>query len=167
VSFGPDLNPAQRRGRLTASIGAALLICCAGCPQEPPAGPDIIFPADYRTTFTEVRDCRNSVEHAATIRVWVNAIGAEAYFADENPLPVGTIVVKEEFAGGGCDDDADLAIWSVMRKEAAGFDPDANDWRFQEVSSPGRTITLDDKATCIACHDEPECVARDFMCTAP
>ncbi len=166
MSFDFDSNSAQRRRRSTASIGAALLICCAGCPQPPPES-EVIFPANYRATFVEVRNCRNSIEHGAVIRVWVNAIGADAYLADENPLPAGTIVVKEEFAGANCDNDADLEFWSAMRKQTAGFDPGAGDWRFQEVAAPARTITLDGKAICIACHDDPDCVARDFMCTAP
>lgn len=125
------------------------------------------FPANYREAFTEVRDCRNSIGHTATIRVYVNAIGVEAYLADENPLPVGTIVVKEEFGDTVCRDDADLGFWRAMIKESAGFDPDDGDWRWQMVSAPDRDIILDNKATCIACHRASDCVARDYMCTEP
>ena len=152
------------------SLGAALLmfvLLSAGCPPTGVGDGEPIFPANYRSTFIEVRDCRFSVEHAATIRVWVNSIGADAYLADENPLPVGTVVVKEEFEGGDCSNDAELTSWSVMRKETAGFDKQARDWRFQEVAAPSRTVTINGKSTCIECHTDPGCLARDLMCTAP
>lgn len=154
---------------LLSSGTLAMVVLAVGCPggSQPPIEEDIIFPANFRDLFTIVRDCRNSIEHGATIRVWVNDIGVEGYLADASPLPEGTIVIKEEFFGGGCDNDEDLAFWSVMRKEAAGFDPAGNDWRFQEVESPARRIALDNNATCLACHTAEECIPRDLMCTLP
>jgi hypothetical protein len=128
--------------------------------------PEPIFPADYRTTFSEVRNCRDSIEHGGVaVRVYVNAIGAEAYLAEENPLPVGTIVVKEEFDGVDCSNDDELAIWSVMAKQEEGFDPEAADWRYQEAASPSRNVTINSKTTCIECHSAEECLLRDYMCT--
>jgi hypothetical protein len=146
-----------------------MIVLALGCPggTAPPPAADIIFPADYRESFTIVRDCRNSVEHTSYIRVWVNQIGAAEYLTDAGTLPEGTIVVKEEFAANTCDNDDDLEFWSVMRKEPAGFDLGANDWRFQEVSGPNRQITLDDNATCIGCHTAQACIPRDLMCTVP
>jgi len=161
----------QRKQHVVMLLCAALFCCSAlligyGCtPQVPTVEP--IFPADYRSSFTVVRDCRNSVEHAATIRVWVNSIGVDAYLADANPLPEGTIVVKEEFGSATCEDDNDLIRWSVMQKETAGFDPQVRDWRFQEVASPSRTVTQNTKDSCVSCHVQPECLARDLMCTEP
>jgi len=156
---------------LIAAVGSAL----AGCPEETPtpaptATPTLgiapIFPADYRASFVEVRDCRLSIEHGGvSIRVLANPIAAEAYKREQNPLPVGSIVIKEEFDAPDCGDDADLARWRVMRKEAAGFDPEDADWSWQWVDAPGRGVRFDDKATCIDCHREPACVARDYMCT--
>lgn len=141
---------------LIAAVNAAL----NGCPLEP------IFPADYRETFIEVRDCRNSIEHGSvSIRVLANPIAAGPYLRNENPLPVGSIIVKEEYDAPDCGNDADLARWRPMRKEAPGFDPDDGDWAWQWVSAPSRTVLLDDKATCIGCHRVEECVARDYMCT--
>jgi len=51
-----------------------------------------------------------------------------------------------------------------MRKEEPGFDPDDNDWHWQWVE-PDRSVTFDDKTTCISCHRVQECVERDYMCT--
>ena len=125
---------------------------------------DPVFGADYLESFIEVRDCRFSSSHPGMIRVLVNNIGGEAYGNGDNPLPQGTIVLKEVFDGQTCDDYDDLGIWSVMRKEAAGFDADDGDWHWQDVL-PNRSVENDTKARCIGCHRREECVARDYMCT--
>ncbi len=154
------------RNMLCASMGLVLVIAssgtdCAGNTTGDPA----VFPANYRSTYTLVRDCRLSSEHGGDqIRVWVNDIGAQAYLDEEDTLPVGTIVVKEEFAGLDCDNDSELVLWAVMRKEAAGFDPNTNDWEFYEYNAPSRTRTATPREICIACHEVPECVDRDYMC---
>jgi hypothetical protein len=132
-----------------------------GCPVPAPTP---VFPADYRDSYVEVRDCRFSIEHGGvSIRVLANDIGAAAYLANANPLPVGSIVVKEEFFGPDCDD-ADLARWRVMRKESPGFDSEDGDWAWQWVD-PDRSVRFNDKTTCIGCHDVPSCNVRDKMCT--
>jgi hypothetical protein len=162
-----------RRMIVLAPATSLLLALVVGCPTsggnngDPNQADGAVFPADYRSKYTLVRDCRPSIEHAATIRVWVNDVGAQAYLNDESPLPVGTIVVKEEFAGATCDNDAELFQWSVMRKDVAGFDRSGDNWRWQEVSAPDRTVRRNDKTTCIGCHDNDDCAVRDLMCTHP
>ena len=154
---------------------SAVNVALAGCPVETPTpvptatptgGVDPIFPADYRDTFVEVRDCRLSIEHGGvSIRVLANPIAAEPYLRDQNPLPEGSIVIKEEYAGADCRRDADLVRWRAMRKEAPGFDPEDGDWHWQWVDAPSRRVRFDDKETCIGCHVAPACLARDLMCT--
>ncbi len=124
-----------------------------------------IFPADYRATFTEVRNCRFSIAHGGvSVRVLANPIAADPYLNDANPLPVGSIVIKEEYAGPSCDNDADLIGWRVMRKEDPGYDPQDGDWHWQHLNAE-RQVLYNTKATCIGCHVAPECLARDHMCT--
>jgi hypothetical protein len=155
-AFDVNGDGAVAVNELIAAVNAAL----NGCPLEP------IFPADYRDTFVEVRDCRNSVEHGSvSIRVLVNPESAAAYQRNENPLPVGTIVVKEEFDAPDCSNDADLVRWRPMRKEAPGFDPDDGDWAWQWVDAPARSVRFNDKASCIGCHRAEACLLRDYMCT--
>lgn len=133
-----------------------------------PSAPDPVFPANYRETFTEVRDCRFSIEHGGfTIRVLANDIALEAYLADAAQLPVGSIIVKEEYGGPDCSDQSVLEQWRVMRKEPPGFDPNAGDWRWQRVLANGRQVVEDSKASCIGCHSVPECFERDYQCTLP
>jgi hypothetical protein len=171
VNLGTGLQRTScERGRagLPAFLGA-LTLCALGCPSVPPPddGSSLLIPENYRSTFVEVRGCRSSSAHPAMVRVWVNSIGAAAYMADDNPMPVGSIVIKEEFAGTDCSNDADLTLWSIMGKEPAGFDTTGRDWHFQQVTAPDRTIFREGNSTCIACHTAPECTARDLMCTEP
>ena len=174
AAFGRSVN-AERRIRRTArragapTLLAALGLWACGCPSMGPPDDDVavLVPENYRSTFVQVRDCRNSSAHPSTVRVWVNSLGAGAYIANDNPMPVGSIVVKEEFAGTDCSDDAELILWSVMRKEPAGYNATGHDWHFQEVTAPQRTISRDGNATCIACHTASECLVRDLMCTEP
>lgn len=147
-----------------AVAGALALAACGKNPTKEENGPEPVFPDDYLEAFTEVRDCRFSSSHPGMVRVLVNDIGADAYLAGENPLPTGTIVVKEVFDGTDCGNFDELGTWAAMRKEAAGFDPEDGDWHWQEVL-PNRSVEIDTKTTCIACHSRDECAGRDFMCT--
>lgn len=127
-----------------------------------------VFPADYRQSYTVVRDCRNSIEHGFTVKVWANEIAREAYLNDENPLPLGSILVKEEFEGVDCDNDAELAQWRVMRKAVAGLDDtDGDTWQWQRVLAGSREVVENTKASCIDCHRAEGCIERDYMCTEP
>ena len=161
--------------RVTLLVGAVLVLSVGAVTCSVPTGDgmgdngnaiDPVFPANYRETFTEVRDCRFSSSHPGMIRVLVNDIGASAYLNDQNPLPVGSIIVKETFDGTTCENTNELSLWSAMRKEAAGFDPVDADWYWQDVL-PDRTVLNDTKARCIACHQVDACLARDYMCTTP
>ncbi len=147
-----------------ALAGTLALAACGKGPTKEENGPEPVFAADYLETFTEVRDCRFSSSHPGMIRVLVNDIGAAAYLAGENPLPVGTVVVKEVFDGTTCGDYGELGMWAAMRKEASGFDPEDGDWHWQDVL-PERSVPNDTKTRCIACHSRDECAPRDFMCT--
>ncbi len=129
-----------------------------GCMREP------VFPANYRDSFIEVRNCRFSTEHDFTyIRVLANPIAAQPYVNDANPLPTGSIVVKEEFNNPGCQG-GHLVRWRAMRKEEPGFDPVDGDWHWQWVERD-RSVKFDDKTTCISCHVRTACLVRDHMCT--
>jgi hypothetical protein len=158
---------------IISAVGSVL----NGCPTTPtPTAVPIepIFPANYRDTFAEVRDCRLGIEHGGVmIRVLANSTGFQPYLGLGDPLPVGTIVVKEEYSGTDCDL-TKLVSWSAMRKEAPGFDPVDGDWQWQRIPAPGSTVPTclrkDDcpgfTCTSSGCHRLPDCLARDYMCTA-
>jgi len=155
---------------LFAAMGIAFLLT-ARCTPPPDGGgndgTEPVFPTNYRSVFAEVRDCRLGIEHGGVMfRVYANEIARDAYLDNQDPLPVGSVLVKEEFDGPGCTDDSDLFQWRVMRKEAPGFDPDDGDWHWQRVLADRRVVE-DTKASCIRCHRDPECLRRDYMCTEP
>jgi hypothetical protein len=170
---------------LVAAVNAALNGCPAAATPTPTTGQptptptmaiDPIFPADYRDTYIEVRDCRLGIEHGGEmIRVLANPIAAQPYLKLQNPLPVGSIVIKEEydFSATDCSDPTKIMSWSAMRKETPGFDPIDGDWHWQRVAAPSRSIICAAKDDCpgftctsAGCHHLPECLARDYMCTA-
>jgi hypothetical protein len=129
-----------------------------------PEGPEPIFPADYAQSYVEVRDCRYSLEHGGIyIRVLADPASAEAYQADAPQLPVGSVVIKEEYSGEGCASN-ELVRWRAMRKEAPGFDAVDGDWHWQWLTTR-REVVEDTKASCIGCHRQPDCLERDYMCT--
>ena len=155
-----DATPTATVGDPTATVSATPT---ATLVLEP------IFPANYRATFTEVRDCRLAIEHnGAMIRVLTNDIATEPYRRNQNPLPVGSIVVKEEYDGLDCSNDAELKRWTAMRKEMPDFDPADGDWSWQRVEAPARQVSCNTKTcpgfVCLTCHKQPACLARDYMC---
>ena len=196
-AFDTDADGMVSVSELVAAVNAAL----SGCPATPtvssptvtptvstptlttPPSPTPtatmafapIFPADYRSTFIEVRACRLGIEHDShMIRVLANPIAAEPYLQEQSPLPVGSIVIKEEFDSTNCRNDADLVSLSVMGKQAPGFDPADNDWHWQWVEATSGNVVCDGKlctnvqrSACVSagCHRLTECVARDYMCT--
>jgi hypothetical protein len=184
-AFDTNNNQIVAVNELIAAVNAAL----SGCPPaptptvtigQPTPTPtlaiDPIFPADYRDTYIEVRNCRLGIEHGGVmIRVVANSIAAQPYQKLQNPLPVGSIVVKEEydFSATDCSDPSKIVSWSAMRKETPGFDPADGDWHWQRVSAPSRGILCAAKDDCrgftctsVGCHAAPACLVRDYMCTA-
>jgi hypothetical protein len=145
------------------------LASCAPTPDDvnDHAAVEPVFPENYRATFTEVRDCRLGIEHDGySVRVLANEIARDGYLNNLRPLPVGSIVIKEEYDAADCADDAVLVQWRAMRKESPGFDPGDGDWHWQRVLSDRRVVE-DAKASCIGCHRDPDCTARDYMCMEP
>ncbi|UJR85687.1 hypothetical protein [Sandaracinus amylolyticus] len=128
---------------------ALVALLFVGCPEPEPVAP--VFPADYASTFLEVRDCRRSPEHElAFIRVLASPDAAGVYTSRTGSFPVGAVIVKEEHASEGCDDPIG---WTAMRRE------DGDAWRWQEVA-PDRVVIEDGAiARCAGCH--ARCVAPD------
>ena len=151
---------------------AVALATGAGCgdsaPAAPPPGPSLL-PADYAQTFTQVRDCRSSIEHLPYILVKTPAALVERYNNGPFPFEVGSLIVKEEFSDRGC---TALTGYTLMRKEAPGYDARFGDWHWQRLDAAGKVVH-DGKgdgalAVCANCHlVTAACKVRDFTCTEP
>jgi hypothetical protein len=124
-------------------------------------GDGILFPSDYESTYTFVRDCRSSIDHAGVgggIKVYADASSADDYNAlwaapdTAVQLPEGTTLVKEVYGTSDCT--GEVGSWVVMKKEA-GFDPSNNDWHWQNVGADRTIINGEDGSVdrCISCHD--------------
>jgi hypothetical protein len=153
---------------LRARFLAASLAVAAVAGTCAPAQPISLVPADYRAHFTATRNCRGTTDHInplgvptniMAIVVYVNPESAAAYDANTNPLPAGTLVIKEEHDDPNCNH---VYAWSVARKEP-GFDPAHGDWHWQHVLADG-TVEADGRVDrCSSCHSA--CTSRDWMCT--
>jgi hypothetical protein len=155
-----------------ARMGLCALGLLVPACSDPPDTPTSLVPAGYTTRFVQVRGCRNTIEHLASatsgaatshIRVVINPEAAAAYRAGAATLPVGTLVIKEEFDDPDC---RTVTGFTVMRKEPAGYDPAHGDWRWQRVRARDSAVLEDGTVQrCWSCHNRPACTARDWQCT--
>ena len=154
-------------------LGASLFMgACSGDDDgadpdaTPPAdaiGP--IFDPDYRDTYTQARSCRNSASHDLhRIVVWASPDAAPAYVPQEGEMPVGSILLKEEydFADTNCEDE--ILRWTLMKKLPEGQGEDTLGWWWQDLEADG-TVSSENHSLCYGCHDdcdgEPERVFDD------
>lgn len=153
-------------------FSAVFLSLLTACPPPTPgdAGPDggpvaeAFFPDDVETAFTEVRDCRNSIEHDLVfIRVFADELAHDPYTTHDGGFPEGATVVKAEYADDGC---TDLVGYTAMQKLVAGASPDALDWRWQEADANRRVSRDGALLQCIGCHERCE-GGYDGACTEP
>jgi hypothetical protein len=161
---------AVARAVIAAAVGLLALAC--GSDPAPSPSPDLgpsLLPADYGQRFTQVRACRSSIEHFPNILVKTDPALVARYNDGPFPFAVGDLIVKEEFSDHGC---TALTGYTLMRKEAPGYDPRYGDWHWQRLDAAG-TVVADGKgdgalAVCASCHlKTPACQLRDFTCTEP
>ncbi len=90
--------------------------------------PETTVHGDFRIYYTE--DLRASIEAGGDFTA-----------------PVGATSIKEQFDANGM-----LVAFTVMTKQAAGYDTDNNDWYYENIA-PDRTVTAEGaQAGCISCH---------------
>ena len=152
------------RAVVPALLLASLLAACGSDDSgEPPP-----FPADYATTYSEVRNCRNSLDHdLMRIRVLAAPDTRDAYLA-KTEFPVGAMLVKEQYRDTDTSCAGPIQRYTVMKKLAAGSSPATLDWTWYELDADQKTETVDAQR-CIGCHTScgkpPE--GYDGTCTMP
>ena len=121
----------------------------------PDAGPEPIFPADYATSYTKVRDCRSSTSHDFhSIVIWADPDAANPYLDRDAPFPVGSIVLKEEYDIGDTECTGDVVEYAVMQRLEPGSAPDVQlDWFWQELDENSEVIS-ENSSLCFGCHDD-------------
>ena len=126
---------------------AVVLLAACSASEGAPA----IFPADYAASYQEVRDCRRSLEHAATVRILASPDAFAAYDGRTEAFPVGSIVLKEQYAVDDIACAKPIERYTVMQKLAAQSAPGALDWAWQEVGADF-VEEPSDVAQCVSCH---------------
>lgn len=156
---------------IRACISALLVLGLTGCPGDDVAddgGVEPDFPAEYASTYVEVRDCRPSGDHDLnTIRILANPSALAPYQDRLEPFPVGAVVLKEEYDFGD-DCSGPIKQWTVMRKLEAGSAAETLDWHWQRVGAD-RQVLDENKPVCIGCHQAcgtaPD--GHDWTCAMP
>jgi hypothetical protein len=134
-----------------AALALAPLVSCSDDGASD-SGPAPLFPADYASSYTEVRDCRSSTEHEfAHVRVLADPQALGAYLGRDSDFPVGSIVLKEEYDIGDTSCAGDVVRWTVMQRLATGSSSATLDWSWQDVQASRRVETADEPR-CIGCH---------------
>jgi hypothetical protein len=128
------------------------LLACGG---DDGGGEPPVFPETYAATYTEVRNCRFSLDHdLRRIRVVASPEALTAYMGRTDPFPVGAVVLKVEYD----DDDTACAMapigFTAMQKLAAGTDTAMLDWKWQELDGDRKALTDRPIARCAQCHKD-------------
>jgi len=144
---------------LLAQALLSLLACSGGDDATPDAlDADPLFPADYSTTYTEVRSCRQNADHDLhLIRILADPAALVPYRDRSALFPDGAVVLKEEHDFGDTDCSGEIILWTVIARLPLGSSNDTLDWRWQKVA-PDRRVMTQDELRCIDCHS---------MCTPP
>lgn len=145
------------------------LIALGGCSGDDGGGGDPpLFPADYATTYQQVRNCRNSIEHGPVrVRVLADPEALQPYMTRVGVFPTGSIVLKEEFRQTDIDCETPFQ-YTVMQKLEPGSSDETLDWAWQTVDAK-RKVVVEQVRRCWQCHSDcgkpPE--GYDGTCTVP
>jgi hypothetical protein len=145
-----------------------LELACGGTTVQPPPDlGDAFFGASWKDDTTEVRNCRNSIDHDLKfIRVLASGDAVQPYLDRAAPFPEGSVVLKAEYEDEGC---TQLVGFTAMRKGKAGSRPTSGDWSFQRTDAARKVISLN-QGRCISCHRDcqgTEGGGYDWTCADP
>jgi hypothetical protein len=142
---------AVSRRLLLAFTALAVGLTAASCSDDPD-GPAPLFPSDYLSTYTQVRDCRNSSDHNLNrVRVLTGPGATAPYLGRDAEFPEGSIVLKEEHDFADSDCTGEVKRWTVMARLTTGSSPGTLDWYWQDVDAE-RKVTSENEPSCIGCH---------------
>ena len=142
------------------------VLATVGCGSDDPVAAPAIYPLDYETTYQEVRNCRNSLEHnGVRMRVLASPEAIAPYTGRALPFPAGSIVLKVQYDGGDTSCEDEVIGATVMRKLAPGSSPDTLDWEWQETDETHREIEFEVRR-CTMCHKQCD-PQYDATCTDP
>jgi hypothetical protein len=131
-------------------LGAFGALSCGG--EDSEDGPEPSFPESYAASYSEVRGCRSSTEHELhNIRVLADSNALGPYRDRDADFPVGSVVLKEEYAFDDTSCSGEIIRWTVMTRLARGSSAPTLDWYWQDVT-PARRVLSEDDSRCTGCH---------------
>jgi hypothetical protein len=117
--------------------------------------------ADYRESFGlwpgKGEFYTGREPHGMLLTTYLNDLAMDALTNGAGAMPVGAIVVKENYTP-----DSTLAAVTVMYK-SEGFDPEHNDWYWLKRLADGTVEVSGQGAGCIACHSAQ--ASNDYLFT--
>jgi hypothetical protein len=130
-----------------------VLACsCGGGDPAPDASPPPAFPADYQSSYVQVRPCRPSTDHDLNnVKVFADPGSANTYMMRDQPFPTGAVLLKEEYSLSDTSCTGPIFQWTVMVKLPDGSSTTTLDWHWQKVDENHQTLT-DDDPRCYSCH---------------
>lgn len=136
---------------LAANLAVALAAANQCASSDVPA-----FPADFRTTYTKMADCKKSSAHTegAYVEPWISPNAVQAW-QNRQTLPAGAVLVKVQHNDAAC---ADTLKYTAMRKDGAT-------WTWQQIGADRSVTNSGNISACSSCHTP--CKATDWVCTAP
>ena len=130
----------------------ALVVAATACGDDGGGGEPPVFPSTYATAYTEVRNCRFSLDHdLRRIRVLASPDALAPYQERMAPFPAGAVVLKVEYDGDDLACSKPPIGFTAMQRLADGADPAMLDWKWQELD--GNRKVLDTPVIgCAQCH---------------
>ena len=164
---------ARRLAHALVAVWVGLATACGGddAPVEDPDAAAPLFPADYRDTYTMVRDCRPSASHEFhRILVWADPAAAGPYLERDAPFPVDSILLKEEFDSADVACEEEVLRRTIMKRLPAGEAPEEQlDWFWADFEPTGEVASTND-SLCWGCHDDCDgdpSVSYENTCAVP
>jgi len=121
---------------------------------------DVAFLQDYTNWELVKKDLASPAHNNAIKDVYVNSVGLDVFKSGTVPYPVGSIIVKENYANeSGVK--GSLAALTCMVKMEPGYDPENGDWAYVNTG-PDKAATEKGKvAMCSSCHAQAK--DKDFV----
>ncbi len=146
--------------RTALFLSSAALICLSACGDSFSYDGNSYFPEDWASTYVKKTDCKESATHSGDyVIVHTSPDASDAYSDRAGAMPVGAVILKEQFADSGC---SDFTAITAMKKLEDGASATHGDYDWQRVEADGSIALEGAQSTCSGCHSSSPC--SDFLC---
>jgi len=167
----------ERLPKIVTALGAfavvLMVVLAAGCSpkQTEVSSPGTDFRDFSLATSRPYHTPEDAVAHRDTWHnIRVNDVGIDSYLGRNATVPVGTVVIKEDFANAD-GAPGDFQKYLVMAKMAPGYDPDNGDWYYSVRMPDDQPVEMNGMKMegripmCVGCHTRV--AATDYLFGPP